>query len=156
MIITRYPYQVDDILHSEQLNCHPAESQAAKIFVKWLKEHPEYNETDVDMRIDAREREEDHYGNGGGYDYRMQIYKRRKETKEEYEARINSEEDEKFEDFYKHVRRSVSDLIRELNLYPNLVSDEITAKTDEIVNAIIKDARRCLKAKMQESRKYEE
>ena len=156
MIITRYPYQVDDILHSEQLNCHPAESQAAKIFVKWLKEHPEYNETDVDMRIDAREREEDYHGNGGGYDYCMQIYKRRKETKEEYEARINREEDEKFDDFNKHVRRSVSDLIRELNLYPNLVSDEITAKTDEIVNAIIKDARQCLKAKMQESRKYEE
>ena len=156
MIITRYPYQVDDILHSEQLNCHPAESQAAKIFVKWLKEHPEYNETDVDMRIDAREREEDYHGNGGGYDYCMQIYKRREETKEEYEARINREEDEKFDDFNKHVRRSVSDLIRELNLYPNLVSDEITAKTDEIVNAIIKDARQCLKAKMQESRKYEE
>jgi hypothetical protein len=156
MIITRYPYQVDDILHSEQLNCHPAESQAAKIFVKWLKEHPEYNETDVDMRIVAREREEDYHGNGGGYDYCMQIYKRREETKEECQARINREEDEKFDDFNKHVRRSVSDLIRELNLYPNLVSDEITAKTDEIVNAIIKDARQCLKAKMQESRKYEE
>ena len=156
MIITRYPYQVDDILHSEQLNCHPAESQAAKIFVKWLKEHPEYNETDVDMRIVAREREEDYHGNGGGYDYCMQIYKRREETKEECQARINREEDEKFDDFNKHVRRSVSDLIRELNLYPNLVSDEITAKTDEIVNTIIKDARQCLKAKMQESRKYEE
>lgn len=156
MIITRYPYQVDDILHSEQLNCHPAESQAAKIFVKWLKEHPEYNETDVDMRIVAREREEDYHGNGGGYDYCMQIYKRREETKEECQARINREEDEKFDDFNKHVRRNVSDLIRELNLYPNLVSDEITAKTDEIVNAIIKDARQCLKAKMQESRKYEE
>ena len=156
MIITRYPYQVDDILHSEQLNCHPAESQAAKIFVKWLKEHPEYNETDVDMRIVAREREEDYHGNGGGYDYCMQIYKRREETKEECQARINREEDEKFDDFNKHVRRSVSDLIRELNLYPNLVSDEITAKTDEIVNTIIKDARQCLKAKMQESRKDEE
>lgn len=155
-MITRYTLQVDDILHSESLNCHPAENQAAKIFVKWLKEHPEYNETDVDMRIDSREREEDYYGNGGGYDKYVRIFKQRKETKEEYEARINSEEDEKFDDFNKHVRRSVSDLIRELNLYPNLVSDEITAKTDEIVNAIIKDARRCLKAKMQESRKYEE
>lgn len=61
MIITRYPYQVDDILHSESLNCHPAENQAAKIFVKWLKEHPEFNEIDVDMRIDSREREEDYY-----------------------------------------------------------------------------------------------
>lgn len=147
---------MDDILHSESLNCHPAENQAAKIFVKWLKEHPEFNGTDVDMRIDSREREEDYYGNGGGYDKYLRIFKRRKETKEEYEARINSEEEEKFDDFYKHVRRSVSDLIRELNLYPNVVSDEITAKTDEIVNAIIEDARRCLKAKMQESRKYEE
>lgn len=147
---------MDDILHSESLNCHPAENQAAKIFVKWLKEHPEFNEIDVDMRIDSREREEDYYGNGGGYDKYVRIFKRRKETKEEYEARINSEEEEKFDDFYKHVRRSVSDLIRELNLYPNVVSNEITAKTDEIVNAIIKDARRCLKAKMQESRKYEE
>lgn len=156
MIITRYPYQVDDILHSESLNCHPAENQAAKIFVKWLKEHPEYNETDVDMRIDSREREEDYYGNGGGYDKYVRIFKRRKETKEEYEARINSEEIARFDEFGKNIRRCVSDLIRELNLYPNVVSNEITAKTDEIQNAIIEDVRRCLKAKLQEARNNEE
>ena len=60
-MITRYKMQVDDILHSESLNCYPAENQAAKIFAKWLKKHPEHSPDDVDMRIDSYEREEDYY-----------------------------------------------------------------------------------------------
>ena len=143
-MIDRNILHVDDILYSESLSCYPAENQAAKIFVKWLKDHPEHQESDVDLRIDSYEREEDYYGNGGGYDRYVRIVKRREETREEHEDRIRREEDEKFQDFNRKVRRCVSDLIRELNLYPNLVSDEITAKTDEIVNAINADARRCL------------
>lgn len=143
-MIYRNILRVDDVLHSELLTCHPAESQAAKIFIKWLKDHPEYQESDVDIRIESYEREEDHYGNGGGYDQYVRIFKRRDETQEEHEARIRREENEKFDDFSRNVRRCVSDLIRELNIYHSLVSDEITAKTGEIVCAINADARRCL------------
>lgn len=143
-MINRNILHVDDILYSESLNCHPAENQAAKIFVKWLKDHPEYQESDVDLRIDSYEREEDYYGNGGGFDRYVRIIKRREETTEEHVARIKREEDEKFNDFNRKVYRCVSDLIRELSLYHNIVSDEITEKTNEIVNAINADARRCL------------
>ena len=52
-MITRYKQHVDDILFSQSLNLYPAENQAAKIFVKWLSEHPEYSADDVDMRIDS-------------------------------------------------------------------------------------------------------
>lgn len=147
-MITRHQLPVADTLHSESLNCYPAENQAAKIFVKWLKDHPEYQESDVDMRIDSYKREEDYHGNGGGYDRYVRIFKRRDETHEEYESRIKREEDEIFDDFSRNVRSCVSDLIRELNIYPNVVSAEITAKTDEIVNAINADARRCLASKL--------
>lgn len=143
-MINRNILQVDDILYSESLNCYPAENQAAKIFVKWLKDHPEYDPDDVDMRIDYYECEEDYYGNGGGYDQYVRIFKTREETQEEHEARIKREEDEAFNYFSNSVRRYVSDLIHELGIYPNMVSEEITAKTDEIVSAINADTRRCL------------
>ena len=63
-MITRYPLQIKDVLYSEHLCCYPAENQAAKIYAKFLAEHPEFTSKDVDMYIEREEREEDHYGNG--------------------------------------------------------------------------------------------
>ena len=89
----------EDILFSQSLNLYPAENQAAKIFVEWLRAHPEYTSKEVDMRIDSYEREEDHYGNGGGYDQYVRIYKRREETQDEHNARIKQEEDKYYEEY---------------------------------------------------------
>lgn len=129
--------KVDDILHSESLNCYPAENQAAKIFAKWLSEHPEYSADDVDMRIDSYEREEDHYGNGGGWDQYVRIFKRREETQAEYDERIAKGEAESLDKFKEKLRFLITDLIHDFSIYPNMVSDAITAHTNDIENAVM-------------------
>ena len=147
-MIDRHVLTVCDILHSASLNCYPAENQAAKIFMEWLKNHPEYNPDDVDMRIDSYEREEDYYGNGGGYDRYVRIFKRRKETDAELAARIKDEEDKVFEKFTRDVHAAIGDLILNLSIYPNVVSDVITAKINEIESGIIDHTRKCLSDKI--------
>ncbi len=136
-MITRYKMKVDDILFSQSLNCYPAENQAAKIFAKWLSEHPEYSSDDVDMRIDSYEREEDHYGNGGGWDQYVRIFKRREETQAEYDARIAKGEAESLDKFKEKLRFLITDLIHDFSIYPNMVSDAITAHTNDIENAVM-------------------
>lgn len=82
-----------DILFSKRLCCYPAVEEAAKEFAKFISEHPEYSVDDVRCFIEETEREEDHYGNGGGIDRTLIIYKERLETQEEYNNRIRVEED---------------------------------------------------------------
>lgn len=135
----------EDILFSQSLNLYPAENQAAKIFVEWLKEHQEYTSKEVDMRIDSYEREEDYYGNGGGYDRYVRIYKRRKETQDEHNARIRQEEDKYYEEYRNKVRFAITELIRNLNIYPNVISDAITSKINEVENGIMTYTKQCLK-----------
>lgn len=147
-MVTRYKQHVDDILLSKSLNLYPAENQAAKIFAKWLSEHPEYSADDVDMRIDSYEREEDYHGNGGGYDRYVRIFKRRKETDAELAARIKDEEDKVFEKFTRDVHAAIGELILNLSVYPNVVSDVITAKINEIESGIIDHTRKCLSDKI--------
>ena len=136
-MITRYKMQVDDILFSQSLNLYPAENQAAKIFAKWLREHPEYSADDVDMRIDSYEREEDYYGNGDGWDQYVRIFKRREETQAEYDERIAKGEAESLDKFKENLRFLITDLIHDFSIYPNMVSDAITAHTNEIENAVM-------------------
>ena len=136
-MITRYKQHVDDILFSQSLNLYPAENQAAKIFAKWLSEHPEYSADDVDMRIDSYEREEDYHGNGGGWDQYVRIFKRREETQAEYDARIAKGESESLDKFKGKLRFLITDLIHDFSIYPNMVSDAITAHTNEIENAVM-------------------
>ena len=136
-MITRYKQHVDDILFSQSLNLYPAENQAAKIFARWLSEHPEYSADDVDMRIDSYEREEDHYGNGGCWDQYVRIFKRREETQAEYDERIAKGEAESLDKFKEKLRFLITDLIHDFCIYPNMVSDAITAHTNEIENAVM-------------------
>ncbi len=146
-MVSRNLMDVNDNLHSQLLTCYPHENQAAKIYAQWLKDHPEENMSDINMRIDSYEREEDHYGNGGGYDRYVRIYKTRKETQEEYDARIKREEEFHLKEFEVDVRRNLSDLIHNLNIYPNRVSKEITDKENEIINGINEVVRKCLNKK---------
>ena len=125
-MITRHKIEVKDILHSQLLTLYPPENQAAKIFVEWLKEHPEYSVKDVDMRIDSYERQEDYYGNGGGCTEYVRIFKRREETQEECDARIIEEEKKCLDKFRVTLRKNIGELIQDFNIYPNLVSDDIT------------------------------
>lgn len=135
-LISRNRKQVVETLYSKHLCCYPAENEASKLFVKWLKEHPEYSVDDVDMEINTIEREEDYYGNGGGVDNTMVIYKTHEETDEEYEKRINEQEKDALDSFMHNVGCEVLDLIQKFNIYPNLYSDAIEAHKKEITDAI--------------------
>lgn len=138
-MITRDKIQKDIILYSESLNCHPVEGQAAKIYIKWLKEHPNYSMDTVNMRIDYRERDEDAHGNGGGYDKYVRIYQVREETQEEYDARITQEEDILLGGFHRKLRSSLQKLIEDLNLYSVLESrQKVTECLDSMDEAIMR------------------
>lgn len=84
--------KVKQILFQKSLCCYPPEEEAAKLFHKFLLDHPEHNIDEIKCKIDSVEREEDYYGNGGGYDNTLTIYTYRNETKEELEKRIKEKE----------------------------------------------------------------
>jgi hypothetical protein len=133
-MITRYPLQIKDVLYSEHLCCYPAENQAAKIYAKFLAEHPEFTSKDVDMYIACEEREEDHYGNGGGVDRTCIIYKSREETEEECAARVRNEEQEvihKYSNELFYLARNFSHDL--LGRYIEVESDENKKKCFEML-----------------------
>lgn len=137
MSVLRYKLQVDKILYSKSLDTYPEENQAAKIFAKWLKEHPEYSMDDVNMRIDSYEKEEDYMGHFGGTDKYIRIFQRHEETDSEYNARIAKEESEAFDKFRNKLYFIVKDLINDFDIYPNMDSDEIDAHVNSIENAVM-------------------
>ena len=127
---------VMEVLYSKHLCCYPVENEAAKLFAEWMKNHPEYGIDDVDMKINSVEREEDYYGNGGGVDNTMIIYKTHEETDEEYKNRIEQEENSTLEFFMRRIHFDVSELIGSFDIYPNMQSDAISAHEKEIEDAI--------------------
>lgn len=135
MSVLRYKLHVTDTLYSKSLDTYPEESQAAKIFAKWLKEHPEYSE--VDMCIKSYEQEEDYMGHFGGTKKYIRIFKWREETDSEYGARIAKEESEALDKFRNKLYFIIKDLINDFSIYPNMDSDEIDAHVNNIENAVM-------------------
>lgn len=137
MSVLRYKIHVKDLLYSKELDTYPEESQAAKIFAKWLKEHPEYSTDDVDMCIKKYEQEEDYMGHFGHTSKYVRIFKRREETNSEYNARIAKEESEALDKFRNKLYFIIKDLINDFSIYPNTDSDEIDAHVNSIENAVM-------------------
>lgn len=77
----------DILLEKNLVTCHP-ENEAAKIYHQFLLDHPEY-ENCIECNINTIEREEDHYGNGGGYENTLIIFRWKEETDEEFDKRIS-------------------------------------------------------------------
>ena len=136
-MITRYKIQKTITLYEKRLNLNQAESQAAEIFAKWLKEHPKYSSDDVDMRIDSYGKEEDYMGHFGHISKYICIFQWHKETDSEYDARIAEEESEILDEFRDELRNNIEDLIHDFNIYPNMESDEIDAHVNDIENAVM-------------------
>lgn len=136
-MVDRHNKQVEKILFKKSLCCYPPENEAAKEFITWLDQHSEYDLYDVSMRIDEVEREEDYYGNGGGYDRTMVIYQYVDETPEMYKQRISQEEDAALSEFREKITHDVYNLINVFNIYPNMYSQTITEHTKEIVDSIL-------------------
>jgi hypothetical protein len=114
--MNRSRIKIRNILKREELKTVSYESEAAKIFIKFLREHPELNEDEVDMRINTWEEEEDHYGNGGGIFHSVEIYTTREETDEEYETRVVQEEQEIINKHTPIIRNAVYELRWDMNL----------------------------------------
>lgn len=136
-MIIRYKIHVTDLLYSKELESSPAEDQAAKIFAKWLKEHPKYSPDDVSMCIKSYGEEEDYMGHFGHITKYVRIFKRREETNSEYKARIAKEESEAFDKFRNKMYFIIKDLINDFSIYPNTDSDEIDAHVNSIENAVM-------------------
>ena len=136
-MITRNKIHVTDLLYSKKLDSSQAESQAAKIFAEWLKEHPKYSTDDVDMCIKSYGQEEDYMGHFGHISKYVRIFKRREETDLEYDARIAKEESEILDKFRDKLRNNIKDLINDFSIYPNMDSDEIDTHVNDIENAVM-------------------
>lgn len=136
-MITRYKIHVTDLLYSKKLDSNQAESQAAKIFAKWLKEHPKYSADDVDMCIKSYGQEEDYMGHFGHISKYIRIFQQREETDSEYNARIAKEESRCFDKFRNELHYKIKDLINDFSIYPNMDSDEIDAHVNNIENAVM-------------------
>jgi len=95
-MVDRNRKRVREVLHSENIVLYPAENQAAKIYARYMAEHPELDMKDINLDIDEEECEEDHYGNGGGVDRTAVICRYHEETDWEYSQRIQQEEDEAY------------------------------------------------------------
>ena len=136
-MITRYKIQKTITLYEKRLNLNQAESQAAEIFAKWLKEHPKYSPDDVDMHIDSYGEEEDYMGHFGHISKYIRIFQQHEETDSEYDARIAEEESEILDEFRNELRNNIEDLIHDFNIYPNIESDEVDAHVNDIENAVM-------------------
>ena len=96
---------VKEELFRKHLSCWPPENEAAKLYHMFLKEHPEYEDVPIRCMIDSKEREEDHYGNGGGVERTLIIYKEREETDEEYDRRIKECEDQLIDNIVEKISK---------------------------------------------------
>lgn len=108
--------EVSDVLYTKSLSCYPPENEAAKIFVDFLEKHPEYSAKDINIRIDSEEIEEDHYGNGGGYERTAVIFKLRNETDKERSDRIHNAEDVLIDAYSYDIRNLTYKLLGKLNV----------------------------------------
>ena len=96
--INRKRLEFQDVMLEKRLCTCNWPEEAAKIYMKYLEEHPEDRDI-VKMRVDEHEEEEDYYGNGGGIRRRLIIYKIVEETDEQYLKRIELAEDRLLEEY---------------------------------------------------------
>lgn len=127
--------EIRNVLKKKELSTTAYESEAAKIFIKYLREHPEMNEDDVDMRIDTWEEEEDHYGHGGGICHAVVIYTTREETDEEHNTRVAQEEQEIIKKHAPIIKNAVNELRWDMNL-PDNNTEEGKRLYDAIVDIV--------------------
>ena len=119
MAIDRSYKKRKNVLFSKLLvTIHP-EDEAAKLFMEFMKEHPELSIHDTFMEIETEEVEEDYYGNGGGYEHRCRVYQWEQESQQEHDGRIKEEKDKILGWYLNEVRKLTRNLVRELGIKEN-------------------------------------
>ena len=115
MPIYRYKLKKTQVLLRQRLNTLPYEEQGAKLFMKYCSEHPEYKIDELHMRVSSEEREEDHYGHGGGFDNFLEIYINAEETDDEDKERIDYLEFKAIKDYERSLENKTTELRNILN-----------------------------------------
>lgn len=119
MAIDRSYKKRKNVLFSQLLvTIHP-DDEAAKLFMVFMKEHPELSTHDTFMEIETEEVEEDYYGNGGGYDHICRVYQWEEEAQQEHDDRIKAEKDKILGWYINEVRKLTRSLVRELGIKEN-------------------------------------
>ena len=77
----------EEIIFSQSISTYPYEEGAAKLYASFMKNNPQLEGEEIHCRVDKKEREEDYYGNGGGVEYTLIIFRWVKETEEQYQER---------------------------------------------------------------------
>lgn len=135
MFVQRRKIEVKDILFTQGLSCYPYQKEAFEIVTDYLNKHPDLNMKDLDINVDEKEIEEDHYGNGGGIRRTLIISKVREETDAEYENRIKTEENAVFKRHLERIEDELKFMLRALDF------DIKPADAKELVNAFLTDIR---------------
>ena len=117
--------KLEEILLEKHLCCYPPENEAAKIYHQFLLEHPEYDNNETRCKIISEEREEDHYGNGGGVDNTLIIFKYREETDSEYNNRIQEKENFIIQKYTKELNNILREIKNELMNLPDESKERI-------------------------------
>lgn len=110
---------VKEELFRKHLSCWPPENEAAKLYHIFLKEHPEYEDVPIRCMIDTKEMKEDYYGNGGGVENTLIIYKEREETDEEYDRRIKECENQLIDKYSNEIVSELAQLESSLRRLSN-------------------------------------
>lgn len=128
--IYREKRKKDMILYSKVLVTYNYEEEAAKLFYKWLQEHPEENTDDIHFRIDTVEEEEDRYGHFGGTHHYIKIYKEVEETDEEFNSRIHGLEKKARDLYEEHLSNLTHEFL--LLIMPGLPKEDQAKRQKEL------------------------
>ena len=106
--------EVIEVLHSVRLNTYPYDNQVARDYAKFMKENPQLDVNEVWCKVKCVEGTEDAYGNGGGCDRTLIIYKTRMETENEFNRRKEEALDDFAKEFDTHLDSMIKTYIRKL------------------------------------------
>ena len=133
--------EVQEVLFTKLLVLYPPENEAAKIYAEFMQKHPELNIKDINMRIDEEEREEDYYGNGGGVDRTLVIYKLRRETDGEYNERSRKERLEIVNRFLEGLNEGIRKFQSDIRRMDDKSIQEAYGKLGEVFTSLAADCK---------------
>lgn len=137
--IDRNSHKIKEVVFSKRLSCTPFEEYGAKLFHEYLMKHPNEDVNNLHCEIVVEEIEEDHYGNGGGYDHTFQIYKEREEIVREYDERVHHAEFLLVDSYMKALKCLTRQLSKYFNSDDSLKNKRLAELLTENYQNIVKE-----------------
>ena len=130
----------ETVIYRCGINTYPQEEDGAKMFAKFMMEHPEYSMDDVRMRLVTKVEEEDYHGHGGGVEYTLEIYQETPETDNEIKERISAAEKKICIAYSEEIGNTIGWFYKTLTAYVPLAEiPDYQKKVFELVKKITKD-----------------